>query len=96
VRDIYQDSIYSLKTIAVALGKQKSQYVAHLSLALSSTIWWQLSSYAFGLLIPIIVVWGVAAWCIQTADKQKELFYFIVLDGLLFLAPALLTLHTIV
>jgi 4-hydroxybenzoate polyprenyltransferase len=96
VRDIYQDSIYSLKTIAVALGKQKSQYVAYLSLALSSAIWWQLSSYAFGLLIPIIVVWGVAAWCIQTADKQKELFYFIVLDGLLFLAPALLTLHTIV
>lgn len=96
VRDIYQDSIYSLKTIAVALGKQKSQYVAHLSLAVSSAIWWHLSSYSVGLLIPIIVVWGVAAWCIQTADKQKELFYFIVLDGLLFLAPGLLALYAIV
>lgn len=95
VRDIYQDSIYSLKTIAVALGKQKSQYVAHLSLAVSSAIWWHLSSYSVGLLIPIIVVWGVAAWCIQTADKQKELFYFIVLDGLLFLAPGLLALYAI-
>ena len=95
VRDIYQDSIYSLKTIAVALGKQKSQYIAHLSLAVSSAIWWHLSSYSVGLLIPIIVVWGVAAWCIQTADKQKELFYFIVLDGLLFLAPGLLALYAI-
>lgn len=96
VRDIYQDSIYSLKTIAVALGKQKSQYIAHLSLALSSAIWWHLSSYSVGLLIPTIVVYGVAAWCIQTADKQKELFYFIVLDGLLFLAPGLLALYAIV
>ncbi len=95
VRDIYQDSIYSLKTIAVALGKQKSQYIAHLSLAISSSIWWHLSGYSVGLLIPIIVVWGVAAWCIQTADKQKELFYFIVLDGLLFLAPGLLALYAI-
>ncbi|MCX6167612.1 MAG: hypothetical protein NT021_06460 [Sphingobacteriales bacterium] len=95
VRDIYQDSIYSLKTIAVALGKQKSQYVAHLSLGLSSAIWWHLSSYSVGLLIPIIVVWGVATWCIQTADKQKELFYFMVLDGLLFLAPGLLALYAI-
>ena len=96
VRDIYQDSIYSLKTIAVALGKQKSKYIAHLSLALSSAIWWHLSTYSKSLLIPIIVVWGVAAWCIQTADKQKELFYFIVLDGLLFLAPGLLALNAIV
>ena len=96
VRDIYQDSIYSLKTIAVALGKQKSQYIAHLSLAISSAIWWHLSTYSKSLLIPIIVVWGVAAWCIQTADKQKELFYFIVLDGLLFLAPGLLALYAIV
>jgi 4-hydroxybenzoate polyprenyltransferase len=95
VRDIYQDSIYSLQTIAVALGKWKSQFVAHLSLALSSAVWWHLSAYAVGILIPIIVVWGVAAWCIQTADKQKELFYFIVLDGLLFLSPALLALNTI-
>ena len=95
VRDIYQDSIYSLKTIAVVLGKQKSQNIAHLSLALSSAIWWHLSSYSVGLLIPIIVVWGVAAWCIQRADKQKELFYFIVLDGLLFLAPGLLALNAI-
>ena len=95
VRDIYQDSIYCLKTIAVALGKQKSQYVAHLSLGLSSAIWWHLSSYSVGLLIPIIVVWGVATWCIQTADKQKELFYFMVLDGLLFLAPGLLALYAI-
>jgi 4-hydroxybenzoate polyprenyltransferase len=95
VRDIYQDSIYSLKTIAVALGKQKSQYVAHLSLALSSATWWYLSAYSATLLIPIIIVWGVAAWCIQTADKQKELFYFIVLDGLLFLAPALLAIRAI-
>jgi 4-hydroxybenzoate polyprenyltransferase len=95
VRDIYQDSIYSLKTIAVALGKQKSQYIAHLSLAISSAIWWHLSSYSVGLLIPNIVVYGVAAWCIQTADKQKELFYFIVLDGLLFLAPGLLALYAI-
>lgn len=95
VRDIYQDSIYSLKTIAVALGKQKSQYIAHLSLAISSAVWWHLSSYSVGLLIPIIVVYGVAAWCIHTADKQKELFYFIVLDGLLFLAPGLLALYAI-
>ena len=95
VRDIYQDSIYSLKTIAVVLGKQKSQNIAHLSLALSSAIWWHLSNYSVGLLIPIMVVWGVAAWCIQTADKQKELFYFIVLDGLLFLAPGLLALNAI-
>ncbi len=95
VRDIYQDSIYSLKTIAVVLGKQKSQNIAHLSLALSSAIWWHLSSYSVGLLIPIIVVWGVATWCIQRADKQKELFYFIVLDGLLFLAPGLLALNAI-
>jgi 4-hydroxybenzoate polyprenyltransferase len=94
VRDIYQDSIYSLKTIAVSLGKHKSQYIAHLSLALSSASWWHLYTYSVGHLIPIIVVWGVAAWCIQTADKQKELFYFIILDGLLFLAPALLTLDT--
>ena len=95
VRDIYQDSIYSLKTIAVALGKQKSQYVAHLSLALSSATWWYLSDYSTKYVLPIIVVWGVAAWCIQTADKQKELFYFIVLDGLLFLAPALLAIRAI-
>jgi 4-hydroxybenzoate polyprenyltransferase len=95
VRDIYQDSIYSLKTIAVALGKQKSQYVAHLSLALSSTTWWYLSDYSTKYVLPILVVWGVAAWCIQTADKQKELFYFIVLDGLLFLAPALLAIRAI-
>ena len=95
VRDIYQDSIYSLKTIAVVLGKQKSQFIAHLSLALSSVIWWHLSTCSMSLLIPIIVVWGVAAWCIQTADKQKELFYFIVLDGLLFLAPGLLALYAI-
>lgn len=95
VRDIYQDSIYSLKTIAVALGKQKSQYVAHLSLALSSATWWYLSDYSTKYVLPIIVVWGVAAWCIQTADKQKELFYFIVLDGLLFLAPALLAIRVI-
>ncbi len=95
VRDIYQDSIYSLKTIAVALGKQKSQYVAHLSLALSSTIWWHLSTYSIGHLVPIILVFGVGTWCIQTADKQKELFYFVVLDGLLYLAPGLLALYTI-
>jgi 4-hydroxybenzoate polyprenyltransferase len=95
VRDIYQDSIYSLKTIAVALGKQKSQYVAHLSLALSSAIWWHLSTYSIGLLVPIILVFGVGTWCIQTADKQKELFYFVVLDGLLYLAPGLLALYTI-
>ncbi len=95
VRDIYQDSIYSLKTIAVALGKQKSQYIAHLSLALSSAIWWHLSTCSISLLMPSIVVWIVAAWCIQTADKQKELFYFIVLDGLLFLAPGLLALYAI-
>jgi 4-hydroxybenzoate polyprenyltransferase len=95
VRDIYQDSIYSLKTIAVALGKQKSQYVAHLSLALSSATWWYLSDYSTKYVLAILVVWGVAAWCIQTADKQKELFYFIVLDGLLFLAPALLAIRAI-
>ncbi|MFM6954491.1 MAG: hypothetical protein ACKOWL_05855 [Sphingobacteriaceae bacterium] len=95
VRDIYQDSIYSLKTIAVALGKQKSQYVAHLSLALSSTAWWYLSAHNMNMLPAILLVWGVGVWCIQTADKQKELFYFMVLDGLLFLAPGLVALYAI-
>jgi 4-hydroxybenzoate polyprenyltransferase len=61
VRDIYQDSIYSLQTIAVALGKQKSQFVAHLGLALSSAAWWHLSDYSLRFIVPIIVVWGAAA-----------------------------------
>ena len=76
--------------------ERKSQYVAHLSLALSSAAWWYLSAHATDMFPAILLVWGVGAWCIQTADKQKELFYFIVLDGLLFLAPGLVALYAIV
>lgn len=93
VRDVYQDSVYSLKTIAVALGKKRSKGIAHMALIGSSLAWWALEHYQTELLLSIAVVTAVGSWCIQTADSKKELFYFVVLDGLLFLAPLLVLLQ---
>lgn len=95
VRDVYQDSVYSLKTIAVALGKSKSKGIAHLALLASSVAWWTLEGFANSSILSIVMVNTVGSWCIQTADSKKELFYFLVLDGLLFLAPLLFFLQTL-
>ncbi len=85
IRDIYQDRYYGLKTIPVLFGERKALMLSSTLLVLQMG-WVWLSDYPLGVRLALVMVSGLCLCLIlMPLVKKDEYYYFLFLDGTMFM-----------